>query len=100
VAAYPMNGLCIADSVRSGTAQKRKDTLDAINAMSSLVSILKIFHDHWQKGYFAGYSVLRKVGTEKWIQDEEARYVCPECGNKVFRGVVKCNQCKTQLDLD
>ncbi len=42
----------------------------------------------------------RKFGTEKWIQDEEARYICPECGNKVFRGVVKCNQCKVKLDLD
>ena len=42
----------------------------------------------------------REVGTEKWIQDEEARYICPECGNKVFRGVIKCNQCKVKLDLD
>ena len=42
----------------------------------------------------------RQVGTEKWIQDEEARYVCPECGNKLFRGVVKCNRCKAELDLD
>jgi hypothetical protein len=42
----------------------------------------------------------RKKGTEKWILDEEARYVCPECGNKVFRGVVSCNRCKTKLDLD
>ncbi len=42
----------------------------------------------------------REVGTEKWIQDEEARYVCPECGNKVFRGAIKCNQCKVQLNLD
>ncbi len=42
----------------------------------------------------------RKVGTEKWIQDEEARYVCPECSNKVFRGAAKCNQCKAKLDLD
>ena len=42
----------------------------------------------------------RKVSTEKWIKDEEARYICPECGNKVFRGVVKCNQCKVPLDLD
>ena len=42
----------------------------------------------------------REVGTEKWIQDEEARYVCPECGNKVFRGAIKCNQCKAKLDLD
>ena len=42
----------------------------------------------------------RKVGTEKWIEDEEARYFCPECGHKVFRGVVKCNHCQVNLDLD
>lgn len=42
----------------------------------------------------------RKFGTEKWIRDEEARYFCPQCGNKVFRGVVTCNRCKVQLDLD
>jgi predicted RNA-binding Zn-ribbon protein involved in translation (DUF1610 family) len=42
----------------------------------------------------------REVGTEKWIQDEEARYLCPECGNKVFRGVTRCNKCKVELDLD
>jgi len=42
----------------------------------------------------------REVGTEKWIEDEEARYFCPECGNKVFRGVVRCHKCKEALDLD
>lgn len=42
----------------------------------------------------------RKYGTEKWVQNEEARYICPGCGNRVFRGVVKCNQCKMPLDLD
>ena len=42
----------------------------------------------------------REVGTEKWIGDEEARYVCPECGQKVFRGAVTCNRCKANLDLD
>jgi hypothetical protein len=42
----------------------------------------------------------RGVGTEKWIHDEEARYVCSECGNKVFRGVVRCNQSKVKLNLD
>jgi hypothetical protein len=42
----------------------------------------------------------REVGTEKWIQDEEARYICPKCGNRLFRGVVQCNRCKEKLDLD
>ena len=42
----------------------------------------------------------REVGTEKWIEDEEARYVCPDCGNKVFRGAMTCNRCKARLDLD
>ena len=42
----------------------------------------------------------REFGTKKWIKDEESRYICFECGNKVFRGVAKCNQCKVKLDLD
>jgi hypothetical protein len=42
----------------------------------------------------------REVGTQRWVQDEEARYVCPECGNKLFRGVVKCNRCGVKLGLD
>ncbi|CCK82398.1 MULTISPECIES: DUF3795 domain-containing protein [Desulfobacula] len=42
----------------------------------------------------------RKYGTKKWVEDEEARYFCPGCGNKVFRGAVKCNKCKEVLDLD
>ncbi len=42
----------------------------------------------------------REFGIEKWIQDEETRYICSECGNKVFRGAVTCNKCKRPLDLD
>jgi len=42
----------------------------------------------------------REVGTRKWMEDEEARYVCPECGHKLFRGAAKCNQCKAAVDLD
>ena len=42
----------------------------------------------------------RKVGTEKWIMDEEARYICPECGHMLFRGAKRCNKCKTPVDLD
>lgn len=42
----------------------------------------------------------REVGTEAWVRDEEARYICPGCGNRVFRGAVSCNRCKAALDLD
>jgi hypothetical protein len=42
----------------------------------------------------------REISTEQWMQDEENRYFCPECGHKVFRGVVRCNQCKAGLSLD
>jgi len=42
----------------------------------------------------------REHGTEKWVEDEEARYHCPDCGNTVFRGAVRCNRCKAELDLD
>jgi predicted RNA-binding Zn-ribbon protein involved in translation (DUF1610 family) len=42
----------------------------------------------------------RQVGTEKWVRDEEARYHCPECGAKAFRGAMRCTACRTSLDLD
>jgi hypothetical protein len=42
----------------------------------------------------------REQGTEKWVEDEIARYHCPQCGHEVFRGAKRCNQCKTALDLD
>ena len=43
---------------------------------------------------------IRNVGVEKWARDEEARYVCPECGLKLFRGAARCNQCHIKVDLD
>lgn len=42
----------------------------------------------------------KEHGTETWVRDEEARYICPNCGNPVFRGAMKCNRCKTDLDMD
>ncbi len=42
----------------------------------------------------------RQVGTEKFVQDEEARYQCPECGHKLFRGAKRCNRCKIEVELD
>ena len=42
----------------------------------------------------------REMATKKWILEEKARYICPECGHKLFRGVKRCNNCKTPVDLD
>ena len=42
----------------------------------------------------------QKYGTEKWVHDEETRYVCPECGHTVFRGAKRCNKCSVAVDLD
>ncbi len=42
----------------------------------------------------------REWGDEKWVREEEKRYVCPHCGYKIFRGAKRCRQCKESLDLD
>ena len=42
----------------------------------------------------------REHGTERWVTDEEARYLCPRCGHKLFRGARRCNQCKAAVDVD
>lgn len=43
---------------------------------------------------------IKEVGHDQWAQEEEARYFCPQCGQKLFRGVVKCNKCGVGVDLD
>ena len=42
----------------------------------------------------------QKHGTEKWIAEEEIRYICPSCNEKLFRGVTQCKKCKSKLNLD
>lgn len=42
----------------------------------------------------------RELGTEAWVIQEEARYICPKCGHLLFRGAKRCNQCKEEVDLD
>ncbi|MFX0103329.1 MAG: DUF3795 domain-containing protein [Candidatus Hodarchaeota archaeon] len=42
----------------------------------------------------------KELGTEKWVEAEEKRYRCPECGNPLFRGAKRCNKCKIAVDVD
>jgi len=42
----------------------------------------------------------REWGTEKWVEEEEKRYICPECSYPLFRGAKRCRNCKTPVDLD
>jgi hypothetical protein len=64
-----MNSLCIADNVRSGSAQERKVTPDVINAMNSLANTLTIFQWLLAKRLFYGLfrigeSLVLKNGLE------------------------------------
>jgi hypothetical protein len=42
----------------------------------------------------------RELGTEKWVQQEEMRYHCPQCGSELFRGAKRCRNCKVPVDQD
>lgn len=42
----------------------------------------------------------REWGTERWVQEEEKRYHCPECDYVLFRGARRCRSCKAPVDLD
>jgi predicted RNA-binding Zn-ribbon protein involved in translation (DUF1610 family) len=43
---------------------------------------------------------IREVGVQQWAADEEARYACPDCGQKLFRGAGRCNKCGAKLSPD
>ncbi|MDD5312056.1 MAG: DUF3795 domain-containing protein [Dehalococcoidia bacterium] len=42
----------------------------------------------------------REIGTEKWMEEEDKRYVCPHCSYPTFRGAKRCRECKNPIDLD
>jgi len=53
-----------------------------------------------KKVILRGIPFWREHGTQKWVEEEEARYACPQCGHQLFRGARRCNKCKTEVDLD
>ncbi len=42
----------------------------------------------------------KEIGTEKWVEEEEKRYHCPECDNSLFRGAKRCNKCGISVSVD
>ncbi len=42
----------------------------------------------------------REHGTEIFVEEEKKRYHCPECGNPLFRGAKRCNNCKVEVNVD
>lgn len=42
----------------------------------------------------------REHGTQAWVQSEEQRYHCPECGGRLFRGDTNCRHCQAQVNVD
>ena len=42
----------------------------------------------------------RALGDEKWAEEEQKRYFCPQCGSVAFRGAKRCRSCREPLDLD
>ena len=41
-----------------------------------------------------------KLGTVRWMEEEERRYHCPDCGYPLFRGAQRCRQCQRPVDVD
>jgi len=42
----------------------------------------------------------RKMGTERWMEEEEYRYHCPQCGIAHFRGAKRCSGCGEAVEMD
>jgi len=42
----------------------------------------------------------REIGTEKYVEEEERRYHCPNCDNQLFRGAKRCNKCGIEVNVD
>lgn len=41
----------------------------------------------------------KKMGTEKWIENQLLRHSCPSCKARLFRGAKRCPACKQPVAL-
>jgi hypothetical protein len=53
-----------------------------------------------QKVMLRSIPYWRTHGTAAWIATEEARYRCPACGHRLFRGARQCEQCRAPASVD
>ena len=42
----------------------------------------------------------KKLGTEKWVLEEENRYRCIHCNEPLFRGARRCGNCKELVEIE
>lgn len=40
------------------------------------------------------------LGTDRFVEEEEKRYRCPNCGYPLFRGAQRCRDCGNPVDVD
>ena len=43
--------------------------------------------------------LLRKLGIERFIEEETKHYQCPYCGHQLFMGVKRCRNCNNAVNL-
>lgn len=53
-----------------------------------------------KKVMFRSIPTWQKLGTKKWVEEEEKRYQCPQCGYKLFHGAENCRNCDEKVNLD
>ena len=73
----------------------------ATNVQNSLVTLINEFPvPVGKKVILRSVPDRKKLGSEKWVEEEEKRYNCPHCSEQLFRGAKRCGSCKELVDLD
>jgi hypothetical protein len=92
-------GLCQQCYIRKCTEKKRIEGCHQCNEFPCKF-ITKFPIEVGKKVILRAIPFRREHGTERWVEEEEKRYTCPECGNPLFRGAKRCNKCKVPVDND
>ncbi|MFC1825217.1 DUF3795 domain-containing protein [Thermodesulfobacteriota bacterium] len=50
-----------------------------------------------KKFILEGVPARKRLGKEKWVEEEENRYRCSKCGTIFFRGASYCTQCQIEI---
>lgn len=42
---------------------------------------------------------IRQVGVERWLEEQDARWTCPQCGGRVHFYHYRCSQCGIEVSV-
>jgi hypothetical protein len=89
--------------IRRDCPPLRKDKIDFCYECEgfpcqNLKKIDKIYRERYSVNLIENLKRVKEIGVEKWLQEQNELYKCPECGGEICIHDVECYDCGIKIN--